>query len=32
LRTSDIMQKGKARVSTSTMADAILRQLDKTRD
>ena len=32
LRTADIMQTGKARVSTSTMADAILRELDKSRD
>jgi len=31
LRTTDIMQEGKARVSTSTMADAILRELDKSR-
>jgi 3-isopropylmalate dehydrogenase len=30
LRTADIMQQGKARVSTSTMADAILREMDKT--
>ena len=29
LRTSDIMQDGKARVSTSVMGDAITRQLDK---
>ncbi len=29
LRTSDIMQPGKARVSTSVMGDAILRELDK---
>ena len=32
LRTADIMQDGKARVSTSTMADAILRELDKAAD
>lgn len=29
LRTADIMQPGKAAVSTSTMGDAILRELDK---
>ncbi|NQV22370.1 MAG: 3-isopropylmalate dehydrogenase [Rhodospirillales bacterium] len=29
LRTADIMQAGKAAVSTSTMGDAILRELDK---
>jgi 3-isopropylmalate dehydrogenase len=29
LRTNDIMQPGKARVSTSVMGDAILRELDK---
>ncbi len=29
LRTSDIMQPGKARVSTTVMGDAILRDLDK---
>jgi 3-isopropylmalate dehydrogenase len=29
LRTSDIMQDGKARVSTTVMGDAITRQLDK---
>ncbi|MBM3570907.1 MAG: 3-isopropylmalate dehydrogenase, partial [Alphaproteobacteria bacterium] len=29
MRTADIMQSGAARVSTSTMGDAILRQLDK---
>jgi len=29
LRTSDIMQPGKARVSTSVMSDAIIRELDK---
>jgi len=29
LRTGDIMQPGKARVSTSVMGDAILRELDK---
>ncbi|MCH7888898.1 MAG: 3-isopropylmalate dehydrogenase [Proteobacteria bacterium] len=29
LRTSDIMQPGKARVSTSVMGDALMRQLDK---
>ena len=32
LRTADIMQTGKARVSTSTMADAVLRELDKSSD
>ena len=32
LRTADIMQDKKARVSTSTMADAILRELDKSLD
>jgi len=29
LRTADIMQEGKARVSTSVMSDAIIRELDK---
>jgi 3-isopropylmalate dehydrogenase len=29
LRTADIMQPGKARVSTSTMGEAIVRELDK---
>jgi 3-isopropylmalate dehydrogenase len=29
LRTADIMQEGKARVSTSVMGDAIVRELDK---
>jgi 3-isopropylmalate dehydrogenase len=29
LRTADIMQEGKARVSTSTMGEAIVRELDK---
>ncbi|MBC6439022.1 MAG: 3-isopropylmalate dehydrogenase [Rhodospirillales bacterium] len=29
LRTADIMQDGKARVSTSTMSDALIRELDK---
>jgi 3-isopropylmalate dehydrogenase len=29
LRTADIMQEGKAKVSTSVMADAIIRELDK---
>ena len=29
LRTADIMQPGKAKVSTSVMADAIIRELDK---
>ncbi len=29
MRTSDIMQEGTARVSTSVMGDAVLRQLDK---
>jgi len=29
LRTADIMQEGKAKVSTSTMSDAIIRELDK---
>ena len=29
LRTGDIMQEGKARVSTSTMGEAIVRELDK---
>jgi len=31
LRTSDIMQTGKARVSTTVMGDAVLRALDKSR-
>ena len=30
LRTADIMQDGMARVSTSTMGEAIVRELDKT--
>ena len=29
LRTADIMQEGKAKVSTSVMSDAIIRELDK---
>jgi 3-isopropylmalate dehydrogenase len=29
MRTADIMQEGKARVSTGVMADAIIRELDK---
>ena len=29
LRTADIMQDGKAKVSTSTMGEAIVRELDK---
>lgn len=29
LRTADIMQEGKARVSTGVMGDAIVRELDK---
>jgi 3-isopropylmalate dehydrogenase len=29
LRTADIMQEGKAKVSTSTMGEAIVRELDK---
>jgi len=29
LRTGDIMQKGKAKVSTGVMGDAIVRELDK---
>ena len=29
LRTADIMQEGKAKVSTATMGDAIVRELDK---
>jgi hypothetical protein len=29
LRTADIMQDGMARVSTSTMGEAIVRELDK---
>ena len=29
LRTADIMQPGKARVSTSAMGDALLRELDE---
>jgi 3-isopropylmalate dehydrogenase len=29
LRTADIMQLGMARVSTSTMGEAIVRELDK---
>ncbi|MBM3569184.1 MAG: 3-isopropylmalate dehydrogenase [Alphaproteobacteria bacterium] len=29
IRTADIMQKGKARVSTTTMGDTLLRELDK---
>ena len=29
MRTADIMQEGKARVSTSVMSDAIIRELDK---
>ena len=30
LRTADIMQDGMAKVSTSTMGEAIVRELDKT--
>jgi len=29
LRTADIMQEGKAKVSTGVMGDALLRELDK---
>jgi 3-isopropylmalate dehydrogenase len=29
LRTADIMQDGKARVSTSVMGESIVRELDK---
>jgi 3-isopropylmalate dehydrogenase len=29
MRTADIMQTGKAAVSTSTMGDAVIRELDK---
>jgi 3-isopropylmalate dehydrogenase len=29
MRTADIMQPGKARVSTTVMGDSILRELDK---
>ena len=29
LRTEDIMQPGKAKVSTSVMGDALIRELDK---
>ncbi|MBT7615501.1 MAG: 3-isopropylmalate dehydrogenase, partial [Rhodospirillaceae bacterium] len=29
LRTADIMQKGKAKVSTSVMSDAVIGELDK---
>jgi 3-isopropylmalate dehydrogenase len=30
LRTADIMQPGKAKVSTSVMGESIVRELDKT--